>query len=113
MTRDDISRLHDRIDDLAKDVAEGFRNVRSELGGVKVDVGKIMAVCPGCTGRVGDIETVLRGPPTNGGNPGIVGRVASLEQSRKIGRWGFYLVWSAIFAVGAAVAGGWAENWFR
>lgn len=101
MTRDDVTRIHERMDELFGAVST-----------IQQDVAALKATCPGCTGSIGNLKTILYGPPSNGSNPGLIGRVASLENSRHTARWAFRLMWTALFMLAGAVLGGAAQGWF-
>jgi hypothetical protein len=90
MTKDDLTRLHERID-----------AVFEAIGGLREDVTAVITILPRQDEAIQELRTTLHGPPENGHNPGIVGRVADLEAWRRVVRIGLYGLWTVAIGAGA------------
>ena len=72
---------------------------------IQVALARIEATCGPCRAKVEAIDVLLQGPPDNGQRPGLKGRVESLEQSRRLTRWGLRAAWGVITGLVLTVIG--------
>ena len=85
---DDVQRLHERLDCIAKDVAA-----------IREGNAASFAMCPQHRAAIERCEVTLHGQPGNGGNPGLIGRVVALESFRQSVRVGLWCLWGAVLAI--------------
>jgi len=98
MTSDDVTRIHDRLDAISRDMMV-----------VRENSAAVSALCPQHRAAVERVEVTLYGPPGNGHNPGLIGRVADLEGWRRVVRVGLYGLWALSLALGGAALSAWLQ----
>ena len=88
--------------------------LRDELHEYHVDVQKLITRCEGCGDLVNTMKLDLYGLPgrkEDGQNPGLLGDVADLKNSRKRLRLGLNCIWAFLMAVAGTVGAVIVKKW--
>lgn len=95
---DDINRLHDRIDEVGKDVANLGKEFAAELRPVRESIATVTTLMTVYQEKVDKHDAVIYG---NNGNRGLKGDVAELKT---VGRISGKTFWVVIGGVSASIA---------